>query len=116
MSDIPDEIRVYEQDVIKHALDSSRRIRYLKGLVGRIFSREKSLSDRLRGIANELEHLEQETTSWYVSLILIDGKWEAVACFDPDDCSEEQLIEYTEDANLILPIPNPEYLKEFDGF
>lgn len=116
MNDIPDEVRVYEDEVIKHKIADTNRIKYMKGLVGRLFIRERNLSERLRGIANELEHIKEETSGWYVSLKRVEGKWESIACFDPDDIDEQKLIEYTEEAELILPIPNPEYLKEFDGF
>ena len=56
-------------------------------------------------------------TSWYVLLRRRDdGSWEPIGCVEDCTEDEEALALLEEPFNLILPIPNPEGIPEWDGF
>ena len=80
-------------------------------------SRLKSLKSSLMSLVQDIEEKGGITyTDWYVLLKFNKDKneWES-ACYCPynDDDGESMPME---DFEVILPIPNPETLKEFEGF
>lgn len=56
-------------------------------------------------------------TGWYVLLRKgDDGGWKPIGCIEDYDEDEESLALLEEKWDLILPIPNPEGIPEWDGF
>ena len=80
-----------------------------------------SLKNRLRNLKSALtrsiddidEKLKIEYTGWYVLLKKNGDKWEAITCINPDNCEEVELdIAF----DLLMPIPEPATVREFEGF
>lgn len=70
-------------------------------------------------LLREIQDIETEGTIEYTACFVLmkrdkDGNWLSV-CYDPyaDDDGENMPME---DFEVILPIPKPETLKEFEGF
>jgi len=57
-------------------------------------------------------------TGWYVAVRRKeDGGWEAIGCIeDSMDDNDEAFVLLEEKWDLMLPIPNPEGIPEWDGF
>lgn len=73
----------------------------------------KVFKSKLQNIVESINLKEEKYTGWYVLLKEVDKKWKSIGCYDPDlDDGESELNE----ADIILPIPEPDSLPEFDGF
>jgi len=71
--------------------------------------------DALRIVEQIEDYQKQTQTGFYILLTLDDkGKWSCVDIIDPDD--EKWETEEIPAFALIMPIPEPETMPEFDGF
>lgn len=76
--------------------------------------RLKDLKSKLQNIADSIDLKSVECTGWHVLLKKNNDKWEATECYNPDlDADGES---EGSDFDIILPIPEPDNLREFDGF
>lgn len=78
-------------------------------------SKLTSVKSELLKIAGEIEEsLAVKYTDWVALMKFEDQKWTCVCCINPneDRWQEEELPDYT----LMIPIPDPNTIVEFDGF
>lgn len=73
--------------------------------------------DKVGKILDDCPRLPPRYTGWYVAVRRKeDGTWEPVGCVYDGDEDEESLALLEERWDLMLPIPDPEDLPEWDGF
>jgi len=80
-----------------------------------------NLKNKLRNLRHSLnssiddidEKLKIEYTGWYVLLKKNGNKWTAISCINPDESEEEEMDILFD---LVMPIPEPGTIREFDGF
>lgn len=89
--------------------------RALRTRVSTLLGHLVSVKSALR---KELDYIDEkrnvEYTDWYVLLKKDGDTWKA-ACYCPYDDEDGNKIPI-EDFDVILPIPKPETLKDWDGF
>jgi hypothetical protein len=78
-------------------------------------SKLTSVKSELLKIAGEIEEsLAVKYTDWVALMKFENDKWICVCCINPseDRWQEEELPDYT----IMIPIPDPNTIVEFDGF
>ena len=76
-----------------------------------------SLKNKLKDTIEEIENIKKrQNTDYYAFIGFKDGKPIAIGIYHKDEDSEKIGDEILQQVQIIMPIPDPENLKEFDGF
>lgn len=106
-------------------MDDTRKLKNMNyfilsnALKARLNQKEGRLRAFKSSLLREIQDIEIEEkveyTEWFVLMKRDkDGNWQSV-CYSPDH-DEDGENNPMEDFEIILPIPKPETLKEFEGF
>ena len=76
-----------------------------------------SIKNKLKMTLEEIDDGEKcKNTDYYALIGFTNGKPVAIGIYGKDDDSEKIGDGILQQVQIVIPIPDPEHLKEFDGF
>lgn len=100
-----------EKDLMRLLGRHAVQMRSKQAEIDRMKSELSRIKQGMMTVMSGVEMLEEKTTGWMVMLKRSGDAWESVGCFDSNNPSDDDLPEF----HLILPIPVPSSLPEWEG-